>query len=401
MTAPGAGAMPRANRPNDGADPAEWRIKPQNQQVFLAAGPSRPPLPIPYPDIAGSALVARHARIVGQLPDLGCYTLENCLMAESGYVLDADSLRLYDAPDIDHPSWRERYQRRAYEGARSGKPVRRVENDGSIFVKLINPGYRIYGHWIIDLLPAAWLLKRMTATLPARPVTFVIGHDTPSWAVSMIRSLAWHDSDRLLAYNPETELLAFDRITVPSNVRMSPFISPLFDEFVADIMRVTSRPADRFPERFMISRGNHAHTGRRTLVSRNVLEEAAIRLGLPVICPEELPWTAQISLFQGARLVVGEFGSGLHNTIFASEGCDVLSTFNSRSNMNQTAIGALRRQRVQYVPATAEQVQDGDFAYDIDAGRFIAVMDEFVRNPGPIPAAPTDRPSPAGRSGAS
>ena len=46
--------------------------------------------------------------------------------------------------------------------------------------------------------------------------------------------------------------------------------------------------------------------------------------GLTVVRPEELPWIEQVRLFASAHLIVGEYGSGMHNALFSPAGAKVV-----------------------------------------------------------------------------
>ena len=59
----------------------------------------------------------------------------------------------------------------------------------------------------------------------------------------------------------------------------------------------------------------------RTIPNADRLEDLAVARGFVSIRPEQFSLPAQARIFNRARCVLGEDGSGLHNIIFAEPGC--------------------------------------------------------------------------------
>src|SRR5438876_7035256 len=55
----------------------------------------------------------------------------------------------------------------------------------------------------------------------------------------------------------------------------------------------------------------------RLLLNHEAVLKAVSDAGLTALMPEQLPWPEQLAMFSKARIVAGEFGSGLHNTLFS------------------------------------------------------------------------------------
>jgi O-antigen biosynthesis protein WbqL len=91
----------------------------------------------------------------------------------------------------------------------------------------------------------------------------------------------------------------------------------------------------------------------RELANEAEIEGVARDLGLTILRPETRSWAEQARIFSRARVVAGEFGSGLHNALLSPEGCQVVS-------MNwlvevQSRIANFRRHDVGYIlPADGE-----------------------------------------------
>ena len=85
----------------------------------------------------------------------------------------------------------------------------------------------------------------------------------------------------------------------------------------------------------------------RELANEAEIEGIAREAGLTVLRPETLSWEQQARLFSKARLVAGEFGSGLHNALLSPQGCQVVS-LNWLVEV-QSRIGNFRRHDVGYI----------------------------------------------------
>lgn len=86
-----------------------------------------------------------------------------------------------------------------------------------------------------------------------------------------------------------------------------------------------------------------------------------------------------MAAFAGAKLIVGEFGSALHNAIFSPKGTTVLGM--NHINSCQTRIAQLRRHRIGYIlPADGPLGFDRSLSsvrrgYRINAGEFASRLD--------------------------
>ena len=63
----------------------------------------------------------------------------------------------------------------------------------------------------------------------------------------------------------------------------------------------------------------------RTLVNAEMVERRLEAAGFEAVFPEELPIDEQVRLFAQAGTIVGEYGSGLHNSIFCPPRATVIA----------------------------------------------------------------------------
>lgn len=345
------------------------------RKTILFPGAASPvPLPMPLPDVAGSHLTESHLRTFGDLPNLGVYSFENCFISNGGHVFDNDTKKMHDADDLTHSYWRDQLLARVKDSG-LGDPfsyfsstmnLRKTNAPDSkeIYVRLVLPGYSVYGHWPLDLLPAAWMFQKFF-NLKEQPVTFVIAHDTPEWAIEMVRLVLSGQHISFLKYDPARETLHFDRLYVPSFLRKSPIMSEVFGQFVADLQSKI-RMHDNAPKRILITRSDRKFSSDRRSLNWKEIENTFVKNGFSVFRPEELSWEEQISLFSQADFVAGEFGSAIHTTLFSAAGTKVLALSHSRMNMNQSAISATRRHNLQYIPSLDEEYENASVSYRHD-----------------------------------
>lgn len=215
--------------------------------------------------------------------------------------------------------------------ARQRPALRRLSVDEPV-VLLAGNGHQMYGHWLVDFLPKLYLLDRAGHDI-AR-LRYLLPADTPDFAKVWL-ALLGIAGDRILAYDRERDLVACRRLLVPSALRFASRASPLMREarrFLLDradppprwrLGRRREWPASR---RLLISRSENADTrNRRVLAERAELETRARARGFEVVRPETLSVPEQIALFRSAGTLVGEYGSGLHGSLFAPPGTTVLA----------------------------------------------------------------------------
>lgn len=360
--------------------------------VLLPAAPSRTPRPLPFPEMSGAELVRHHSNTVGALPEIGFYCIEDCFISTDGYVFDARTKHLYDAEDIDHPWWRAELNAKinaagcndAYSyfhlgGALETKAVR---TGNRIYIRLVNPRYSVYGHWLLDLLPAAWFFLDNNGH-DGHAVVFVIADDTPEWALDMTRLIFSNHDISFTRYRPSRETLQFDRLYVPSNLRVSPIMSNAFDGFVSMAQSAAQPSRKSLPstKRILISRANSSYHATRRVDGWNDIEAAFARRGFVSIRPESMSWSDQIAAFSDAEFVAGEFGSGIHTSLFSRPDTKILAMAHTHVNQNQSAISATRQHVLQYLPAARENDLNGVFTYGYDMGRVEECLDAMLALP--------------------
>lgn len=306
----------------------------------------------PMPDFLGSYMYGQV-----ETGPVRCYRLADVDVTLDGLILDGPTAVASDW--LNHPvphTW-ELLRRLS---ASKERRVRRLPGRG---VVLAAPGYHIYGHVLVDLLPRLFVLD--LAGYDIRAERFILPDSAPQFVTDML-GLVGIGEHQLVRYDEQTEYLRVDELLVPTNLRLGHRFHSLMRSavrFLSDAV-AAALPASSAasPDRLFIGRGSRDRS--RTLLNRPEIEHIATEAGYTVLRPEELALGEQIRLFQGARIVVGEYGSGLHNAIFAPGGsvwCALRGT-SVHPGLVQSGLNAVLRQRLGYVlAATPQDAVDQDF----------------------------------------
>jgi Glycosyltransferase 61 len=230
---------------------------------------------------------------------------------------------------------------------------RRIEG---VALLLTHPGDKIYGHWLIDLFPLVWL----TATVVGVHVKYIVREKTPDYAMHWLERSGASKSD-IIFYQPESEILEVERLVIGTGLRRLEFFFTEIKQYRDWFERLAGVDVSAVREgerKIYISRVG-SRTPYRELLNRDEVEAQALKHGFEVYRPELDPLDRQIDTFRHARLIVGESGSGLHNSMFAGSDAVIGSLVAwHRQSLIQSALCAAFGQRIVY--ATGEPFLRGN-----------------------------------------
>lgn len=340
--------------------------------VFPQAEQRNPPIE-PLPDatpleLGNAAQYGRHAGLVG---DIGFYLLRDVSVRGRGFLVK-DGKRIY-RPDLI-PDYVEAEIVKGLRTEFEEKPGREKKPFEGTSVLLTSEAYPIYGHWLIDTLPKAWLYTCCLG-IELEDVRYLFCHDTPEYGLSMLAETFGIPRERMEFYDFDRVEPCLERALVPSLLHHSHVFHPAMRNAVQYIReKAECAPLQLVgprPRRLYVSRRKFRHrsiSSRRTITNEEELVEIAVRAGFEVVYPEEFTWFEQIRLFADAKLVVGESGSGLHNTLFSGSGTAVLCL--CPSTQVQGTIAALTDQKLFFLCPDSQVPVDGGWEYSIDPARF-------------------------------
>jgi hypothetical protein len=269
-------------------------------------------------------------------------------------------------------------------------------------VMLAGPGHLIWGHWIADFLPKLFVLQ--AAGIDIDRAQYLIPRNTPAFALQLLALLGIGEK-QLISYEPYAETLHLRRLIAPTLTRCASRAHPALGEAAKFLLaRIEAGNGPLVPppncERIFLSRRAAGRDG-RMLVNREDVETWAQAAGFRIVQPEQMPLLQQIALFKGARQIIGEYGSGLHNSIFSPAGVVVCALRASAIHPGflQSGICQAMGQAISYVfgPADAADVEQ---RFEIDrpdfemALRLLQLHAADIANASPgvqvlPPAAPT------------
>ncbi len=183
------------------------------------------------------------------------------------------------------------------------------------------PGASVFGHWLLDIIPALHRFRRH-----ANPggYTLVAGSNIP-WL---------HHFLKLMDFNPRELHLVSPTGAISADYAVKPDLPkhgfglfiPAVREGLLDFrgrcfryqhMKGEIVPS---PERIFLSRNKWGSRMHREIQNVQKLFEAK---GYTVVYPEDHPIERMTHIMRKARIIVGEDGSALHNAIFAPPGCAI------------------------------------------------------------------------------
>jgi hypothetical protein len=246
-----------------------------------------------------------------EVPAAGCYILRDAQVTYDAIIL-LQGQPLW-SPALNHPHYYvpEVLARHVPNAARL--PMRRIEGRAAI---IHGPGYKVFGHWLIDFLPRLYILRR--AGFDIATLTFIVPSDLHRFAREFLR-LVGIPAAHLVAQDHRAELVQPDELIAPTMLRLRNRFNPLLavaSRFWLNRMELPGTP--HTGRRIFVSR-SQSH-GNRMLTSRDAIEARAVRAGYEIVFPERLSLPEQIALFRGAGRIIGEYGSGLHGAMHAPPG---------------------------------------------------------------------------------
>jgi capsular polysaccharide biosynthesis protein len=214
----------------------------------------------------------------------------------------------------------------------------------------------VYGHFLIEALARLHVVARLLRpVLPAYRILVIRG--LPAWVRRIMSDVYQVQQSDLVEYDPEGERVLLPQAIWPSLPMSGDQFHPYMNLVIADLLANLSVGAGLHIERVFLSRMlfHNPVMHQRTFGNEQELAEIAVgEYGFCPIAPETIPWVEQVRLFANARAIIGRFGSGLHNALFARSGTQVgVLGF---GNLVQSGISALRSQRLAYVTAGNDAV---------------------------------------------
>ena len=199
----------------------------------------------------------------------------------------------------------------------------------------------VWGHWLTEMYPKLFLVRALLEAGIVAPL--LLPASAPAYMARIARQMV--PGLEIVTYDPRREAVEVGAALLPHMLHKDYFFH---DALRGELERqAKALPPVGFDKVFVSRAGVRTPTTFREMANEAEIEAIAAEMGLTVLRPEALPWEEQVRIFSGARVVAGEFGSGLHNALLSPEGCQVVS-LNWLVEV-QSRIGHFRRHDVGYI----------------------------------------------------
>ena len=254
--------------------------------------------------------------------------------------------------------------------------LRHREIDGESVLLSGHP-YNLYGHWLVDFMPRLQLLRQ--GGLNLGELQFLLPADLPDFALSWLL-LAGIGAEQLVMYDPATELCRCERALMPTNLRLGGRALPIMSEAAKWMTQVTDAQDVAATRLLYISRENWANITRK-LENWEAVESEVEKYGFDIVFPEKLSIAEQAKLLASARFVAGDYGSGLHNTIFSRPRTQVIALRGTylHPGFLQSGLCETSRQSLSYVFGRTWANEQGFQHYEIDLDDLKRCLDITMR----------------------
>lgn len=232
----------------------------------------------------------------------------------------------------------------------------------------------VYGHWLLELMPKLLAMREFLERWPE--YLFM-----PIFMPSIFPRFVYEHTRTLLpqlpivTYDPQFECIHSEALFMPTWAS-----DHVYNHWIGEQLDDLQSTQDAgTPERIFVSRRSRSTF--RVLDNLMDLERIATQEGLTIVYPEDLPLQRQIGLFRNATMIVGEYGSALHNAVFSPAGTLVIAL--NWINACQSRIARLKRHRIGYLlPVSGIEVPyslDSPLEhYTIDPVKFRAMLHETM-----------------------
>ncbi|ACI51572.1 conserved hypothetical protein [Gluconacetobacter diazotrophicus PA1 5] len=291
---------------------------------------------------------------------IGYYSIERCHLTYDGIILRDGRKVMCQEMNVMPPHCQDVL---AWALPEEGPiPVRHL--DGPC-VLLYGPGWRTWGHWLSDFLPRIFSI--LCCGIDPSRLKWIVPRDLPDYALRLIRQCGLDDA-HLAPFDHREEILSIGALLCPVNLTAAPLVHPMFSGYCDWIKSrfSTSGPQEK-PDRRKIFISRTRVSSHRALLNRPEVESIAVDFGYDLIAPEHMPVEEQIRLFATATHIAGEYGSGLHTSIFSPPHATITCLRGTLTSPGflQTGLAAACHQRIGYVFGTMRP-DLGHESYEVD-----------------------------------
>jgi capsular polysaccharide biosynthesis protein len=223
-------------------------------------------------------------------------------------------------------------------------------------------GVRVYGHFLIEMLPKLLLARRFPALFQG--LHPVLDRQMPPWFLAIVSAQFGITGDNAVWFDSAQEQLILPRAVILPHLLRAGGFHPLARKLYADFAAARAMPPACPSPRLFVLRGDYANPAapRRTLSNEAELAGIAETYGFSLIHPERSSFPEQIGLFAQAEFILGQTGSAMHNALFAPPGATIGQI--RFAAPDQSYIAALNGQRIAYLTEHVTESEPGSWHAD-------------------------------------
>ena len=172
-------------------------------------------------------------------------------------------------------------------------------------------GDHVWGHWLVDVLPRLQLVRRIYPDI-------IFAFSSLLRSAGELLERTGLRPDQMVFYDPYRTVIKADRFLVPGCVRFA----NAFARSAGSIFASFSAYDRIRTHRIYISRARLKEGS--SILNHTTIENIFTRRGFRIVHPEAMSIDEQIKVFSTASHVAGEYGSGLHSSIYSASRTPVL-----------------------------------------------------------------------------
>jgi hypothetical protein len=290
-----------------------------------------------FPEEANPAIIAAHYAAPNPAP-LGLAVIPDVLVSGRSFVGTENHVYLLN-PMV--PKWVDNFidSGRRTDDTMFSEKIKKIAPP--IPFLLTHWNSHAYGHWIQEAFLQMLFLRHLRDSLPAFSILTpkITSIEVTRWAKLVLPGVP------IAVFDEKTEYVHCERLFMTTLLFSgSHSFHPLANELIDEI-RATTNATGPATERSFITRPTAGSV--RRLSNQLEIETIAVERGLTLVAPENLSIVDQIKLFAQSGVIVGEYGSGMHNTLFSTSRALVLCL--NYMDICQSRISQLRGYRVGYI----------------------------------------------------
>ncbi|MHA1540177.1 MAG: glycosyltransferase family 61 protein [Alphaproteobacteria bacterium] len=194
------------------------------------------------------------------------------------------------------------------------KKIKRLT--GKYFVIPTNWGH---GHFM-EAFSRLMLAKHLNI---APDTSILVSQNCTKYLAAFEELIGFPKGTKITIMEPETAY-EVEHVLYASSLFTEPALDPLFGELLKKYAHKKLAPLHAKKDKKIFISREGAGVKRRRIENFAEVEACLHAKGFETLNPEEVPFAEQVELFASCKMVIGQYGSGIINTIFCGEGTNII-----------------------------------------------------------------------------